>query len=647
MQQRQMIKIIIDDKEISVPIGINLIQACEVAGSEVPRFCYHDRLKIAGNCRMCLVEVINPKGPPKPVASCAVEVSDGMVVSTKSEMVKKARGGVMEFLLANHPLDCPVCDQAGECDLQDQAFVYGKNNSRYNEEKRIVEDKNMGALIRTNMTRCIHCTRCSRFIEDIAGTAEIGAFGRGEHMEISTFLEQTVTSELSGNIIDLCPVGALTSKPFSYTARSWELEKTDTIDVMDAVGSNIRVDSRGFEVMRVLPRINEQINEEWISDVTRFSYDGLKYQRIDKAYIDGAETTIDLAIENAKKLIDKNTAVIIGDLVDVETSFMTKKLIEKFDIKNYTCIQDGAKIDVSNRQNYLFNTGIENIPQADFILLIGTNPKLEAPIVNMKIRQAFLNGAKIFGIGINDDLHYKYQILSNDCLLDIYDGKVCEELKNAKKPMIIVGQDAIKTSEIMQTVLAIGQKYFVKENWNGYNMLHKVAGRVGALDVGLSGVYIEDILQKCQNGEIKTVLAIGCDEVKIKNANVIYIGTHGEEVAQNAKIILPASCYTEKTATFVNTEGLAQKTYQAVPKIRDCMNDCEIVAMLCDDQTKISQITKNIVYNYTDNVSNFEAFNCIIPDINNDIKKLYMSNCISRSSVVMAKRITELKNIDI
>jgi NADH-quinone oxidoreductase subunit G len=643
MQDRQMIKIIIDDKEISVPIGINLIQACEVAGSEIPRFCYHDRLKIAGNCRMCLVEVINPKGPPKPVASCAVEVSDGMVVSTKSEMVKKARGGVMEFLLANHPLDCPVCDQAGECDLQDQAFVYGKNNSRYNEEKRIVEDKNMGALIRTNMTRCIHCTRCSRFIEDIAGTAEIGAFGRGENMEISTFLEQNVTSELSGNIIDLCPVGALTSKPFSYTARSWELEKTDTIDVMDAVGSNIRVDSRGFEVMRILPRINEQINEEWISDVARFSYDGLKYQRIDKAYIDGTETRIDLAIDKAKKLINKNTAVIIGDLVDVETAFMTKKLIEKFDIKNYTCIQDGAKIDVSNRQNYLFNTGIENIPQADFILLVGTNPKLEAPIVNMKIRQAFLNGAKIFGIGINDDLHYKYQILSNDCLLDIYKGKACEELKNAKKPMIIVGQDAIKTSEIMQTVLAIGQKYCVKENWNGYNMLHKVAGRVGALDVGLSGVDIDDILQKCQNGEIKTVLAIGCDEVKIKNANVIYIGTHGEEVAQNAKIILPASCYTEKTVTFVNTEGLAQKTYQAVPKIGDCMNDCEIVAMLCDDYTKISQITKNIVYNYSDNMQNFEAFNCTIPDINNDIKKLYMSNCISRSSVVMAKRITELK----
>ncbi len=653
MQEKQMIKVIIDDKEVSVPIGINLIQACQEAGSEVPRFCYHDRLKIAGNCRMCLVEVINPKGPAKPVASCSIEVSEGMIVSTKSEMVQKARKGVMEFLLANHPLDCPECDQGGECDLQDQAYVYGKDRSRYNEKKRIVEDKNMGSLIRTNMTRCIHCTRCVRFIEDVAGTTEIGAFGRGEDMEISTFLEQNIISELSGNIVDLCPVGALTSKPYSYTARSWELEKTDTIDIMDAVGSNIRVDTRGFEVMRVLPRINEEINEEWISDVSRFSYDGLKYQRIDNAYICGVECSVDLAIQEACNLIKNNeTAVIIGDLIDVETAFETKKLIDKLGLKYYECRQDGAKIDTSNRQNYLFNTGIINIPDADFILLVGTNPKIEAPIINMKIRRAFLNGAKIFGIGIYDDLHYSYKILNNDCLSDIFNEKheICEQLKNAKKPMIIVGQDAVKIEGVMETILAISNKYFIKENWNGYNMLHKVAGRVGALDVGLSGCGIEEILNKCENGEIKTVLAIGCDEIdcsKFSNTNIIYVGTHGENLAQIAKVILPASCYTEKEAIFINTEGVIQNTMQAIPKIGNCLNDCELINLIYSNifnekPLKKHEITNNIKFNYNNDNKNYSACNCVINNVSNDIKSLYMSNVISRNSNIMAKRMIDL-----
>ncbi len=653
MDEAKLAKVIIDDIEVLVPTGINLIQACEIAGVEIPRFCYHERLKIAGNCRMCLVEILNPKMPPKPVASCAIDVSDGMIVSTKSEMVKKAREGVMEFLLINHPLDCPECDQGGECDLQDQAYSYGKDRSYYKEKRRIVEDKNMGVLIRTNMTRCIHCTRCVRFMEDIAGTTEIGTFGRGEHMEIATFLEQTINSELSGNIIDLCPVGALTSKPFSYTARSWELKKTDTIDIMDAVGSNIRIDSRGFEVIRVLPRINDEINEEWISDVARFSYDGLKYQRIDSAYVDANSVSIDFAINKSKELLtsvkSEQIAVLVGDLVDVETAFMTKKLIDKMGISNYECRIDGAKIDVTNRNNYLFNSGIANIPKADLILLVGTNPRLEAAIINSKIRQAFLNGTQIFSIGDAGDLHYKYKILDNNALFEIYNDKhqICNLLKVAKNPLMILGQQAILTNEgddIMQLCLQLGKKYFIKNDWNGYNMLHRVAGRVGALDAGLAGEGIDNILN---NKNIKVVLAIGCDEINVqqlKDKSVIYVGTHGEELAQMAKIILPSCCYSEKEAFFINTEGSIQKTQQAVPKIGDSMNDWEIIARLIDENISRHEIVNMIKYPQIKNDLEISSSikECQVPALNNDIKNLYMSNVISRASAIMAKRINEL-----
>jgi NADH-quinone oxidoreductase subunit G len=595
-----MPKLTIDGKEVIVEEGATVIQACEQLGIEIPRFCYHSRLAIAGNCRMCLVEV---EKSPKPVASCAQPAMENMVVHTNTPMVKKAREGVMEFLLINHPLDCPICDQAGECDLQDQAMAYGKGESRYKEEKRAVLDKDFGHLVKTQMTRCIHCTRCVRFITDVAGVPDIGAAYRGEDMEIVTYVEKAVSSELSGNIIDLCPVGALTSKPYAFKARSWELEKTESIDVLDAVGSNIRIDSRGLEVMRVLPRLNEDINEEWISDKTRFACDGLTKQRLDSPYIkkDGklVKATWDEAYkviaEKINELDAKEIAAIAGDLIDVEAMMALRDLWQNIGAKNLDCRQYGEKLDVKNRSDYLFNTSIAGIEQADFCLIIGANPRKEAAILNARIRKSYLKGLKVALIGSEVDLTYKYDYLGDELkvLEEILSGKhkISKALKEAKHPMLILGSQVISLedgAEIITLVKLIAEKYgFVSEGWDGFNILNIAAARVGGLDIGFvpgkSGMDVKQILDNAEKGKIKLVYLLGADEInfdKLKDSFVIYQGHHGDKGAHAADVILPGCAYTEKDATYVNLEGRVQRTYRAVYPPKEAKLDFKIIVEL-------------------------------------------------------------------
>ena len=598
-----MPKLKIDDTEIEVPAGTTVLQAAEQLGIEIPRFCYHDRLSIAGNCRMCLVEV---EKSPKPVASCAWPVAEGMVVHTRSPMAKKARHGVMEFLLINHPLDCPICDQGGECDLQDQAMAYGFDRGRYLEQKRAVKEKHMGPLIRTYMTRCIHCTRCIRFATEIAGADEIGALGRGEHMEITTYLEQTVTSELSGNVIDLCPVGALTSGPYAFSARPWELKKTESVDVMDAVGSNIRIDARGAEVLRVLPRLNEAINEEWISDKTRFACDGLKRQRLDRPYVrrDGklrpaswAEAFAAIA-QRLKGVPGNRIAAIAGDLADAEAVAALKDLMAAHGSPHTDCRQDGAKLDARVRASYLFNTTIAGIEQADMCLLIGTNPRHEAPLVNARLRKRFLRGAfHVAAIGPEADLTYRVEWLGGTArvLEDIASGRhaLAERLKAAKNPMLIVGQGALARADGAR-VLGHARKIaeaagMVREGWNGFNVLHRAAARVGALDLGFvpgaGGRDVTGILDGAAKGEIDAVFLLGADEVdtaRLGRAFVVYQGHHGDRGAHRADVILPGAAYTEKNATYVNTEGRAQRAQLAIHPPGEAREDWRILRALSE-----------------------------------------------------------------
>jgi NADH-quinone oxidoreductase subunit G len=590
----------INGKPVQVPEGITIIQACEIADVEIPRFCYHERLAIAGNCRMCLVEVAG--GPPKPVASCAMPVTEGMQVFTDTPMVKKAREGVMEFLLANHPLDCPICDQGGECDLQDQAYQYGAGKSEYHEHKRAVTDKNMGPLVKTQMTRCIHCTRCVRFIEDVAGTVEIGAVGRGESMEIATYLEQNLKSELSGNIIDLCPVGALTSKPYAFKARSWELRKTESIDVMDAVGSNIRIDSRGMEVMRILPRLNEEINEEWISDKTRFCCDGLKYQRLDKAYVKhnkklqpvNFSEAISEVAKKIKSCAANEIAALTGQLSAVEEIFALKKLLEKLGVENFDCRLRGEKLNADDRTSYLFNTTIAGIDSADACLLIGVNPRKDAPILNSRIRKRFLSKKlKVAAIGGSADLTYAYKNLGDDVssLKEILDGRgeFAEILKNSKNPMIILGHDMLARIDgdlILTYAKKIAEKFnMIREDWNGFNFLSKSTGLLNGLETGFIGSSnVPKILNKVENGEIKIVILHGVDDEidfeKLEKTFVIYIGSHGDRGAHVADVILPAAAYSEKDAIYVNLEGRPQSTVCASSTLGDAKEDAEIILEL-------------------------------------------------------------------
>ncbi|WP_324763242.1 NADH-quinone oxidoreductase subunit NuoG [Sinorhizobium meliloti] len=603
-----MAKLKVDGKEIEVPDHFTLLQACEEAGAEVPRFCFHERLSVAGNCRMCLIEVKG--GPPKPAASCAMGVRDlrpgpnGEVpeVFTTTPMVKKAREGVMEFLLINHPLDCPICDQGGECDLQDQAMAFGIDSSRYQENKRAVEDKYIGPLVKTVMNRCIHCTRCVRFTTEVAGIAELGLIGRGEDAEITTYLEQAMTSELQGNVVDLCPVGALTSKPFSFTARPWELGKTESIDVMDAVGSAIRVDTRGREVMRIMPRVNEEINEEWISDKTRFIWDGLKTQRLDRPYVkkDGrlqpaswgeAFQAIKTAVAGTS---GDRIGAIAGDLASVEEMYALKELVSSLGSANLDCRQDGAALDPSfGRSSYIFNPTIQGIESADALLIIGSNPRFEASVLNARIRKRYrMANFPIGVIGEAGELRYEYEYLGagTDTLAELVSGKgtFFATLEKAARPLIIVGQGAL-AGEGGAAVLANAAKLAVavgavNAEWNGFAVLHSAAARVGGLDLGFvpgqGGRSAGEMVDA-----MDVLFLLGADEIDLsakKAGFTVYIGSHGDNGAHAADVILPGATYTEKSGTWVNTEGRVQMGNRAAFAPGEAREDWAIIRALSD-----------------------------------------------------------------
>ena len=598
-----MAKMTIDGTEIEVEDGITVLQACELAGVEIPRFCYHERLSIAGNCRMCLVEM---ERAPKPIASCAMPVGDGMVIKTNTETVKKARNGVMEFLLINHPLDCPICDQGGECDLQDQAMAYGFDHSRFKENKRSVTDKNLGPLVETHMTRCIHCTRCIRFSTEVAGVEVLGATGRGENMEVGTYVEKAISSELSANIIDLCPVGALTSKPYAFEARPWELTKTESVDVMDAVGSNIRVDTRGREVMRVLPMLNEDVNEEWISDKTRYACDGLARQRLDKPYVkvDGKlqgaswHDAFDAIGGRIRGLDGAKIAAIAGDMCDAEAMTALKDLMAALGSENIDCRQDGAKLTAGARAGYTFNTTIASIEDADACLIVGANPRLEAPIINARLRKRMVAGGfKVGLVGEAVDLTYRYEHLGAgpQTLQEIADGThpFCEVLTSAERPMIIVGQGALARADgaaVLAAARGIADATgMIGEDWNGFNVLHTAAARVAGLDLGLvpgsGGRDVAGILDGAAAGEIEIVYLLAADEIdtsKLANAFVIYQGHHGDAGAHVADVILPGAAYTEKEATYVNTEGRVQRGRRAIFPPGDAREDWTILRALSE-----------------------------------------------------------------
>ncbi|WP_234189356.1 NADH-quinone oxidoreductase subunit NuoG [Shinella sp. NM-101] len=678
-----MAKLIVDGKEIEVPDHFTLLQACEEAGAEVPRFCFHERLSVAGNCRMCLVEVKG--GPPKPAASCAMGVRDlrpgpngePPEVFTTTPMVKKAREGVMEFLLINHPLDCPICDQGGECDLQDQAMAFGIDSSRYAENKRAVEDKYIGPLVKTVMTRCIHCTRCVRFTTEVAGISELGLIGRGEDAEITTYLEQAMTSELQGNVVDLCPVGALTSKPFAFTARPWELNKTESIDVMDAVGSAIRVDTRGREVMRILPRVNEEINEEWISDKTRYIWDGLKTQRLDRPYVRsngrlqpaswaGAFGAVKAAVAGKA---GERIGAIAGDLASVEEIFALRELMTALGSVNVDCRQDGSVLDPSlGRASYIFNPTIEGIEEADALLIVGSNPRLEAAVLNARIRKRWrMDNFPIGVIGADGDLRYGYEYLGAgaDTLSGLLDGSVkfAAKLKKAERPMIIVGQGALSRPDglaVLSAVSALAEKVgAVKAGWNGLAVLHTAAARVGGLDLGfVPGEGGKTAAEMLTGTDV--LFLLGADEMDFaqKTAFTVYIGSHGDNAAHVADVILPGAAYTEKSGLWVNTEGRVQMGNRAGFAPGDAREDWAILRALSDVLGKklpfdsLAQLREKLYAAHP----HFAAIDEISPgdiaDLSalakkggtmansgfaSPIKDFYLTNPIARASAVMAE----------
>ncbi|MDE1896754.1 MAG: NADH-quinone oxidoreductase subunit G [Rhodospirillales bacterium] len=591
-----MAKLTIDGIEVEVPNGSTVIQACEAAGVEIPRFCYHERLSIAGNCRMCLVEI--EKMPPKPVASCGQPVADGMVVHTDSEMVRKGRRGVMEFLLINHPLDCPICDQGGECDLQDEAVAYGRDTSRYEEDKRSVAQPDWGPLVRTTMTRCIHCTRCIRFTTEVAGVAELGATQRGEETKVGTYVQKALTSELSGNIIDLCPVGALTSKPYAFTARPWELRKTDSIDVLDALGANIRIDARGAEVLRILPRINDDVNEEWLGDKSRFSVDGLKRRRLDRPWIreNGKlraaswEEAFAAIAAKVKATAPAKMGALAGDLADVESMLALKEFFAAMGSRNIDCRIDGSNFDTSKRAFYLFNSTIAGIEEADALLIIGSNPRHEAPVLNARIRKRWLAGGFNVGVvGNAADLTYKFDHLGEDAeaLQALLDGShsFADVLKNAARPIVILGAGALAGADGAAVHAAAwklaAQFNMLTPEWHGFNVLHHAASRVGALDIGfLPGEDAMDA-KAMLSGGADVLWLLGADAEAVReiptNTFVIYQGHHGDAGAARADVILPGAAYTEKDGIYVNTEGRVQQGYIAVKPPGDAREDWRIL----------------------------------------------------------------------
>ncbi|MDB5412129.1 MAG: NADH-quinone oxidoreductase subunit [Rubritepida sp.] len=580
-----MAKLTIDGIEVEVPNGASVLQACEAAGKEIPRFCYHERLSVAGNCRMCLVEV---EKAPKPIASCSYPVAEGMKVFTDTAMVRNARRGVMEFLLINHPLDCPICDQGGECDLQDQAMSYGNDSSRYKEPKRSVKDKYVGPLIKTIMNRCIHCTRCVRFASEVAGVPEMGATGRGESMEIGTYVEKALSSELSGNLIDLCPVGALTSRPYAFVSRPWELRKTDSVDVMDATGAAIRVDVRNSEVLRILPRVNDDVNEEWIGDRSRFSFDGLKRKRLDRPWVRRDGKLVPASWPEAFSAIvqgarGKTIGAIAGDTVEAESLFALKAMLAAMGSTNLDCRQDGAKIDTSRPDYYLFNSGIAGIEQADAIVILGSNPRVEAPVINARIRKRWVAGGLRIGVvGPETDLTYPVTQLGT-APRDLI--KAAEFLAGAKNPMVILGRGALARHDGAAVLAAAWdlakEAGALREDWHGFNLLHLFGGQVGALDLGfVPGEGGQDMAAMLAGGVDALWLlgADGFDAARISAGTfVIYQGHHGEAAAGRADVILPGAAYTEKDGTWVNTEGRVQRGRMAVPPPGEAREDWRII----------------------------------------------------------------------
>ncbi|MDB3903344.1 NADH-quinone oxidoreductase subunit NuoG [Candidatus Pelagibacter sp.] len=670
-----MPKLKVNNIEVEVEDGLTVLQACEKAGVEIPRFCYHEKLSIAGNCRMCLVEM---EKSPKPVASCAMPAAEGMNIKTNTEFVEKARKGIMEFLLANHPLDCPVCDQGGECDLQDQSMFYGVDKSRFKENKRQVPEKNMGPLIKTQMTRCIHCTRCVRFATEIAGVQEIGAIGRGEDMEITTYLEQSMESELSANVVDLCPVGALTSKPYVFEARPWELKKTESVDVMDAIGSNIRVDTYGWEVKRILPRINEDINEEWISDKTRHACDGLLNQRLDTPYIKyngkfekASWPEVFNIIKSKFKNTDKEKICgLTGDLVNMETLYIFKEFFNKtLGSQNIESRNNHTYLNPEKRENYLFNSSINGIEEADFIFLLGTNPRFEATILNARIRKAYLqNKTKIISLNEMGDLTFPYQSLdgNTETIKKIIDSKheVSDLIKQAKKPMVVMGQSVLKSKSSKYIFESI--KLFLENNnkiftdWNALNIISENASTVGAFDLGIYKTTDgdNDVLKDLEAHKFEIVYLLGLDSINFekKNEFIIYQGSHGDKGAEMADIILPGAAYTEQNGYFTNLEGKLQKAYKASYPPELAKEDWVIINELAEsmnhrklfndkdelDSSLINQINLHIEKNTSLKSSSVKEliFQNEVIKIDSDY---YYSNVIARAS----KTMSECRNLKI
>ena len=669
-----MLKLKVNDIEVEVEEGLTVLQACEKAGVEIPRFCYHEKLSIAGNCRMCLVEM---EKSPKPIASCAMPATEGMNIKTNTASVEKARKGVMEFLLANHPLDCPVCDQGGECDLQDQSMYYGVDKSRFVENKRQVKEKYMGPLIKTQMTRCIHCTRCVRFATEVAGVPEIGAIGRGENMEITTYLEKAMESELSANVIDLCPVGALTSKPYAFEARPWELKKTESVDVMDAVGSNIRVDTYNWEVKRILPRLNNDINEEWISDKTRYSCDGLLKQRLDVPYIKKnkklQKSTWDEAIS---LLVDKikstNTDEIgghIGDMVNLENALSFKKFFSVLDSANLEFREKSFYINSSEKSNYIFNSSIRGIEESDFILLIGTNPRHEATILNARIRKAFVQKQiPIFSIGDPGDLTYEYTKVSNktDEIKKIFnkEGELAKKLFSSKKPLIIIGESALELKsgkylfEGLKNILI--NNNFISKEWNAFNFLPQNASTVGLIDLKILSKEDEEknsFFEKLNNNKFKLLYLLGSDNLEIKKNNefIIYQGSHGDRGAEIADIILPSAAFTEQNGLYVNLEGRVQECKKASYPIGEALEDWKIFNLILKKLKKKDNLsnfdllrkeTLNLIPNFTEinELPSFDDSKVINTSANFfsetiKIRELdyFFTNSISRASKTMSE----------
>ncbi|MBD1159836.1 NADH-quinone oxidoreductase subunit G [Pelagibacterales bacterium SAG-MED14] len=659
-----MPKLKVNDIEVEVEDGLTVLQACEKAGAEIPRFCYHEKLSIAGNCRMCLVEM---EKSPKPIASCAMPAAEGMNIKTNTAFVEKARKGVMEFLLANHPLDCPVCDQGGECDLQDQSMFYGVDKSRFKENKRSVPEKYMGPLIKTQMTRCIHCTRCVRFATEVAGVSELGAIGRGEDMQITTYLEQSMQSELSANVIDLCPVGALTSKPYVFEARPWELKKTETVDVMDAVGSNVRVDTYDWEVKRVLPLINEDINEEWISDKTRYACDGLLNQRLDTPFIkyngkfekaswDEVFKIIKSKFENSSK---EKICGFVGDLTNMETGYIFKEFFDRtLSNHNYDSRSDNRYVDVKERENYIFNSSINGIEDADLIFLIGSNPRYEATILNARIRKAFVNNnTKIISLNDVGDLTYPYESLDGQTqsIKNIFEGsdEISKKILDAKHPMIIIGESLLKLNSadylfnLIKDFLNKNNKF--TDNWNPLNILSCDASTVGNFDLGVINNDI-NLIKDLKSNKFEIVYLVGQDNLEFdkKDEFIIYQGSHGDKGAEIADIILPGAAYTEQDGHFTNLEGKIQKAYKASYPPGDAKEDWQIINELAEvmnnrklfndkDELESSmfnflklQKEKEIVDSKEQLNSNFQN-----EKLNIQVKDYYFSNVIARSSKTM------------